>query len=148
MTVDVDRAALIVAEHATTVDAPLDTVWRLQTTVGDWPSWQPDITAATLDGPFAPGSVIRWRTHGMDIPSTIREVVPGERIVWGGTSQGIVGVHVWTFAEGADGVTVRTVESWDGPTVAADQEGMRAALSASLVGWLAALAAAVTAVRP
>ncbi|MFG1603135.1 SRPBCC family protein [Actinoplanes sp. NPDC049265] len=139
MTVDVDRDAQVVVEHTTLINAPLDTVWRLHTTIGDWPSWQPDITSAALDGPLVPGSSFRWETSGLDITSTIKEVVPGERIVWGGPARGIDGVHVWAFTEGPDGVTVHTTESWDGPPVAADPGGMRAALDASLVAWLAAL---------
>lgn len=139
MTIDVDRDAQIVVEHSTLIDAPLETVWRLHTGIGEWPAWQPDIDAAALDGPLAPGSSFRWQTHGMDITSTIHEVVPGGRIVWGGPSMGIEGMHVWTFESGPAGVTVRTTESWDGPPITADPDGMRAALDASLIAWLAAL---------
>jgi uncharacterized protein YndB with AHSA1/START domain len=136
---DVNRDAPVVVELTTLIDAPLDVVWRLHTDVGGWPAWQEDVVEARLSGPVAPGTSFAWETHGLSIVSTIEEVVPRRRIVWGGPAHGIDGVHVWTFDPTPDGVAVRTVESWDGPPVAADPEGMRAALTASLTAWLAAL---------
>jgi uncharacterized protein YndB with AHSA1/START domain len=147
MLVDVNRDALVVVEHSTLIDAPLEKVWRLQSTIDEWSSWQPEIGRARLDGPLAPGSSFHWESHGLDITSTIRQVVPGERIVWGGSAPDIEAVHVWALEPGADGVTVRTVESWDGPEVTADPDGLRTALSASLVAWLAALGKAAREAR-
>ena len=40
------RAAPVIARHKIDINAPLETVWRLQTNVNDWPAWQTDITAA------------------------------------------------------------------------------------------------------
>jgi uncharacterized protein YndB with AHSA1/START domain len=137
--VDVDRDAPVVVELTTLIDAPLDVVWRLHTDVDGWPAWQNDVAEARSSGPIAPGTSFAWETHGLSIVSTIQEVVPQRRIVWGGPAQGIVGVHVWTFEQMPGGVAVRTTESWDGPPVAADPDGLRAALVASLTAWLAAL---------
>ncbi|MFC8848471.1 MULTISPECIES: SRPBCC family protein [unclassified Micromonospora] len=136
---DINRGAAVVVDLSTVVDAPLDTVWRLHTAIDAWPTWQHDIDEARLSGPVAVGSSFAWRTHGLSIVSTIGEVEPLRRIAWGGPAHGIDGVHVWTFAQTPAGVAVRTTESWDGPPVAADPDGMRAALTSSLTGWLAAL---------
>ena len=43
---DIDRDAPVIARHEIDIGAPLETVWRLQTNVNDWPAWQTDITAA------------------------------------------------------------------------------------------------------
>lgn len=137
--VDVDRDAPVVVELTTLIDAPLDVVWGLHADIDGWPTWQKDVAQARLSGPIAPGTSFTWETHGLSIVSTIEEVVPQQRIVWGGPSQGIVGVHVWTFDQTPDGVSVRTTESWAGPPIAADPDGMRAALIASLSAWLVAL---------
>lgn len=136
---DVNRNAPVVVDLTVEIAAPPQTVWRLHTAVEDWPTWQPDITDVRLTGPVAAGSSFRWQTHGLHIVSTIAEVVPGEAIVWGGPAHGIEGVHVWTFTPTATGTLVRTTESWDGPPIVADPEGMHAALIASLTAWLAAL---------
>ncbi|MFC8670659.1 SRPBCC family protein [Streptomyces sp. NPDC057199] len=140
----VDEDAPVVVRLSTTVDAPLATVWALHTDIGSWADWNPDIESVDFGGPLAPGASFRWLTHGLDITSTIREVVPGERIVWGGPAHGIEGVHVWTFEEngeetGEGTVTVRTEESWAGAPVEERPEEMREALRQSLESWLGRL---------
>ncbi|MGO4494976.1 SRPBCC family protein [Paenibacillus sp. 2RAB27] len=136
---DVDRNAQVIVDLSIVIDAPLQTVWRLQTGIDQWPTWQKDITQAQMSGPLAAGSSFNWVTHELPVVSTIREVDPMRRIVWGGPALGIDGVHVWEFKASPNGVVVHTTESWDGPPVAADPEGMRAALTSSLTAWLAAL---------
>ncbi|MFD8009745.1 SRPBCC family protein [Streptomyces sp. NPDC058955] len=136
----IDETAPAVVRLATTVRAPLATLWDLHTDVSVWPSWNPDITRAECSGPLAAGSVFHWHTHGLDITSTVLELVPGRRVVWGGPAHGIEGIHVWTFEESADGtVTVRTEESWSGAPVDAEREALGLALRQSLENWLAAL---------
>ncbi|MEU9881082.1 SRPBCC family protein [Streptomyces phaeochromogenes] len=147
----VDEDAPVVVRLSTTVDAPLATVWALHTDIGSWADWNTDIDSVDFDGPLAPGASFRWLTHGLDITSTIREVVPGERIVWGGPAHGIEGVHVWTFEEtgeqtgeaatGKRTVTVRTEESWAGAPIEERPDEMREALRQSLESWLSHLRA-------
>jgi uncharacterized protein YndB with AHSA1/START domain len=136
----VDEDAPVVVRLSTTVDAPLATVWALHTDIGSWADWNADIDSVDFDGPLAPGASFRWLTHGLDITSTIREVVPGERIIWGGPAHGIEGVHVWTFEEtGERTVTVRTEESWAGAPIEERPDEMREALRQSLESWLSRL---------
>jgi uncharacterized protein YndB with AHSA1/START domain len=139
---DINRNAPVVVELDITVAAPLDRVWALHTAVDEWPGWNAEITRARLDGEFTPGAVFEWETAGLAITSTVQEVEPARRTVWGGPVSGIDGVHVWTFEEAPDGVRVHTAESWDGEPVRADPAGLGAALRASLEAWLAALKAA------
>lgn len=137
--VDVDRNAQVIVDLSIEIEASQEIVWRIQTGVELWPTWQKDITQVRLSGPIVIGSTFWWETHGLQIVSTILEVEPMKRIVWGGPAHGIEGVHVWSITPTAKGVIVHTTESWDGPPVAADPDGMRAALTASLNAWLAAL---------
>jgi Activator of Hsp90 ATPase homolog 1-like protein len=92
-----------------------------------------------VDGPLAVGSTFRWQTSGLDITSTVEEIDAPHRIVWGGSAQGIVAVHVWTLAEREDGVVVHTEESWDGEPVLVDTKALQRALDASLRDWLESL---------
>ncbi|MFI7694820.1 MFS transporter [Nonomuraea sp. NPDC049655] len=135
----IDETAPVIVRLSTTIDAPIDRVWALHTGIDAWPTWNDDIDTATLIGPVEPGGSFRWTTHGLDITSTVFEVVPGERIVWGGPAGGIDGVHVWTFTADGDRVTVHTEESWAGAPVEAAAEQLGQALHASLESWLAAL---------
>ncbi|MER6303709.1 SRPBCC family protein [Kitasatospora sp. NPDC001539] len=135
----VDETAPVIVRLSTEIDAPLERVWALHTGIDDWPVWNPGIDQARLDGPLAEGSSFTWRTHGLEITSTIREVVPRARIVWGGPAGGIEGVHVWAFEHAGDRVVVRTEESWSGAPVDAATEELAAALRTSLEDWLTCL---------
>ncbi|WKV70157.1 SRPBCC family protein [Streptomyces sp. PCS3-D2] len=138
----VDAEAPVVVRLETTVRAPLATVWDLHTDVAAWADWNEGVDRVEYAGPLAPGSSFRWLTHGLDITSTVHQVVPGERIVWGGPAHGIDGIHVWTFQETAQNtVTVRTEESWSGEPVEARPAELQEVLRQSLEAWLAALKA-------
>jgi hypothetical protein len=56
-----------------------------------------------------------------------------------GETNGILGVHVWTFSEAAEGAHVRTEESWECPSIPAQSKDLQDALDASLVRWLSFL---------
>ncbi|UKS27998.1 SRPBCC family protein [Paenibacillus sp. HWE-109] len=137
--IDVNRKAQVIVDLSIEIEAPQEIVWRIQTGIDQWPTWQKYVTQSRLSGPIALGSTFQWETHGLPIVSTILEVDPMRRIVWGGPALGIEGIHVWTITPTAKGVVVHTIESWDGPPVAADPDSMHVALTSSLNAWLADL---------
>ncbi|AKU92464.1 SRPBCC family protein [Vulgatibacter incomptus] len=137
---EIDHGAPVIADHEVTIAAPLPLVWQLHVDVEAWPTWQRDITEATLESAFAPGVSFHWLTYGMEITSTIYALEPARRIVWGGAAGDIVGIHEWLFRETPGGVVVRTRESFAGPAVEAAGAGqMQALLDRSLIDWLARL---------
>jgi hypothetical protein len=133
---DIDRSAPVIAVHEIDIEASLDTVWRLHADVNAWPSWQAEITAASIDGAFEPGSSFEWTSYGFSVTSTIYELAERARVLWGGAAGGITGIHEWLFTETPAGVHVTTTESFAGEPVEADAPGMQTALDASLVAWL------------
>ncbi|MER5784131.1 SRPBCC family protein [Streptomyces mobaraensis] len=135
----IDATAPVTVRLSTLIDAPLERVWALHADIDSWACWNTDVDQARLDGPLLPGTSFHWKTHGLDITSTIREIVPGERLVWNGPANGIDGVHVWTFERSGDRVAVHTEESWSGASVEAAADELGRALNASLTAWLAAL---------
>ncbi|ARF81851.1 SRPBCC family protein [Kitasatospora aureofaciens] len=135
----IDESAPVIVRLSTEINAPLERVWSLHTGIDNWPVWNPDIDQARLQGPLTEGTSFTWRTHGMEITSTVHELVPGARIVWGGPAHGIEGVHVWTFEQSGDRVVVRTEESWSGAPVDAATDQLAAALRTSLEDWLTCL---------
>jgi uncharacterized membrane protein len=139
---DIDRNAPVIAHHEIDIEAPLDTVWRLQTDVNGWPAWQTDITAARLDGPFEPGNSFTWTSYGFTVTSTIYAVAERSRTLWGGAAGGIMGIHEWVYSQTPTGVHVDTHESFSGEAVQADITGMQSALDKSLTDWLRQLKAA------
>jgi hypothetical protein len=80
--------------------------------------------------------VFQWEVQGLNVTSTVAQVVPQRRLVWGGPGNGITAVHVWTFIPVRGGVLVHTEESWAGAPVEADVVSAQAALDASLAAWL------------
>jgi len=155
----VDPAALIRYRTEAVIKAPLSTVWRLQTDVESWPSWQPSVaTVKRLDaGPLQDGSQFQWETPvpattlspatTLTIVSTVLDMQPQSCIRWSGPANGKGlridnGVHVWTFSEVEGGVLVTTEETWTGAQVEADVGFSSAVLGAGLDAWLRDLKAA------
>jgi uncharacterized protein YndB with AHSA1/START domain len=139
---EIDRSAPVLAHHEIDIEAPLERVWGLHTDVASWPEWQKEITEARIDGCFAPGSSFDWTSYGFRVTSTIYDVEDRARSLWGGTAQGITGIHEWLFTETPSGVHVETNESFAGEPVAADAAAMQSMLDASLAAWLGHLKAA------
>lgn len=98
-------------------------IWKLQTDVANWPSWQPPVTSAKrLDhGPFRKNSQFRWTTPVPEtevtpattlvITSTVEQIRNSRCIRWTGPAigDGLTidrGVHVWTFTKVKGGVLV------------------------------------------
>jgi uncharacterized protein YndB with AHSA1/START domain len=147
---EIDTAAPVIVRRRITIGAAPETVWAVHTDLSSWPTWNPDIDR--VDGPdqLAVGSTFHWLTHGLEVTSTVSEIVPTERIAWGGPAQGITGIHVWIFTPTEDGTEVTTEESWSGQPVDAQRDELQVALDSSLQAWLdnLKLAAEAAAARP
>ncbi|MEU7650700.1 SRPBCC family protein [Micromonospora taraxaci] len=152
----VDTAAKIRYRTETTIDAPLRTIWKIQTDVERWPSWQkPVLSSKRLDrGPLRPGSSFRWTTPVPEtalnpattlvVTSTVRQLQHQRCLRWDGPAIGAglridEGVHVWTFTEVDGRVLVRTEETWRGDQVEQDVEFSTAALGEGLETWVTEL---------
>jgi hypothetical protein len=115
---------------------PFDAVWQLHVNVNAWPIWQTDITAAHIDGALEPGVSFDWTSYGFNVTSTVYDLAERARVLWGGTSGGLTGVHECLFMETPSGVHVTTTESVAGEPVEADTPGMQTLLDTSLIAWL------------
>ena len=144
---DIDRLAPVIVRQEVTIDAPIELLWRLHTDVNRWTSWRSDIDSAHLPGEFIPGEAFHWATAGLEIDSSIQEVDPHRRTVWGGPAGGIVGIHVWSFTIVEGGVRIVTEESWSGEPIAADPARAQGMLDASIAVWLRDLERAVAVAR-
>ncbi|MFB7588965.1 SRPBCC family protein [Streptomyces sp. NPDC056169] len=144
------------------IDAPLHTIWKLQTDVERWPSWQAPVEAVErLDhGHLRRGSAFRWTlpipphpsipATSLEITSTVRQIEQHSCIRWTGPAIGeglrIDGVHVWTFtAVKGGGVRVSTEETHTGPQVEADVPAATRLLREGLEAWLRDLKSAAEA---
>ncbi|MFI1653072.1 SRPBCC family protein [Streptomyces avidinii] len=148
----VDPDALVRHRTEVVIAAPLSTVWRIQTDVERWPSWQTPIESVQrLDhGPLRKGSAFRWTmpippnpstpATSLEITSTVRQIERDACLRWTGPAVGkglrIDGVHVWTFTRVRGGVLVRTEETHTGAQVEANVPVATRLLREGLEAWL------------
>ncbi|MEU9607219.1 SRPBCC family protein [Streptomyces sp. NPDC048057] len=148
----VDPEAPVRYRTETVIDAPLHVVWKLQTDVERWPSWQQHVTSMDRldDGPFRKGTAFRWTTPvppnpvtpapSLDITSTVEQIKRNSCIRWTGPAVGeglrIDGVHVWTFTKVQGGIRVSTEETHAGPLVEQNVSFATEVLRQGLEGWL------------
>lgn len=157
-----DPDALVRYGSEILIKAPMHTVFKTQTDVERWPSWQDAVsTSERLDhGPLRPGSAFRWTTPvpatpvtpptTLNITSTVRQIQRDHCVRWTGPANSEAinideGTHVWTFTKVKGGTLVRTEETWTGDQAEADIGLSTQALGDGLEIWLRDLKAAAEA---
>jgi uncharacterized protein YndB with AHSA1/START domain len=111
----IDEQAPVKASAQILIQAPPAKIWGLLTNIQAWPTWQPDISAATIEAAPALAAPFTWSTGGTRIHSTIRLFDPERAIGWTGRAFHIHAIHLWTLSPQPDGrVLVATHESMDG----------------------------------
>jgi hypothetical protein len=140
--VDVDRSSPVVGRAEAEVAASPEAVWELVAGIDRWPSWNPDVRSAELQGPLAPGSTFRWKAGPGTIVSTLRHVDRPREIGWTGRTMGIEAVHVYRLEPADGGTRVVSEESWSGLPARLLRGRMAKTLERSLEAGLAHLAAA------
>ena len=111
---DIDPNASITASGSVDVSASPSEVWTILSDIGQWPSWNPDVREARLEGDLAVGARFRWRAGPGTITSVLRSVDPQRELGWTGESMGLHAVHVWRIEPRPGGARVTTSESWTG----------------------------------
>jgi len=102
---EINPRAPLVARKEIFIQASPEAVWKIQTDIGAWKEWQPDISKSQIDGELVPGSVFRWMSGGIAVTSTLQGVVPQQRIAWTGKALGSRARHIWVSSR-------RTAARW------------------------------------
>jgi uncharacterized protein YndB with AHSA1/START domain len=108
-----DQAPVVGASEIEIAAAP-EVVWDVLTAIDGWPSWNPQVKSASLEGEIAEGSVFRWKAGPGTITSTLRRVEPPRLIAWTGKTLGIDAIHVYFLEPRGGNTFVRTKESYEG----------------------------------
>ncbi len=111
---EIDRSAPAIATGELDIAASPEVAWDVISNIEAWPSWNPDVKTATLEGPLAVGSVFRWRAGGVSLISTLRTVDPPRELSWSGRAMGIRAIHTFRFEPSDGGTLARSEESWAG----------------------------------
>jgi hypothetical protein len=112
--VEIDASAPAVGRGEIDVAASPEIVWDVLTSIAGWPSWNPDVRSAALEGPLTKGTRFRWKAGPGTITSTLEAVEPPHLIAWTGTTLGVSAVHVHRLEARGGATRVRSEESWDG----------------------------------
>lgn len=132
----------VVASAEIEIEADIELVWKILSSIDHWPEWNADVRSTTIYGALAPGSIFVWRAGHMTITSTISQVHRPLLLAWRGKSLGIAATHTWHMESKGEGVLVRTEESWDGPFPLLFGWLAKKLLQSSIESWLQQLKAA------
>ncbi len=111
---EINTNAPVFARKEIIIHAPLEKIWQIQSDIENWPSWQPDIVTAKLNGELKAGTTFRWKAQGLNITSRLHTVEPNHRIGWTGTALGMYAIHNWSFDANGATTLVVTEESLSG----------------------------------
>jgi hypothetical protein len=140
---DIDRDAQITAAGSVEISASPEEVWTIISDISDWPSWNPDVREAHLEGDLIPGSRFTWRAGPGRITSVLRCVEPRRELGWTGKTMGVHAVHIWRLESTPGGTRVTTEESWDGWPTRLMHKRMEKTLRSAVVHGLHSLKAEV-----
>ena len=110
----IEQQAPITESRSVDIGASPIEVWAILTDIGRWPSWNPDVTEARLDGELASGTAFMWRSEQGTHTSVLRSVEAARELSWTGRSRGARGTWVWRIETTERGSRVTVKESWSG----------------------------------
>ena len=70
----INESAPAVGSAEIVVATDPEVVWEVLAAIEDWPSWNPDVTSASLEGGLTEGSTFRWKAGAATITSTLQRV--------------------------------------------------------------------------
>jgi uncharacterized protein YndB with AHSA1/START domain len=110
----INEEAPIVGASEIDIAAPPEVAWEVLTAIERWPSWNPEVKAASIQGGIDEGTEFRWKAGPGTITSTIQDVQAPRRIAWTGKTLGIKAIHVHTLEGRNGGTLVTSEESYNG----------------------------------
>jgi uncharacterized protein YndB with AHSA1/START domain len=113
--VQVNENAPAVSSAEIEVAADPELVWDVLTAIEDWPSWNPEVKWASIEGELTAGSRFQWKAGPSTITSTLHQVERPRLIAWTGKTLGLKAIHVYRLEARGAGTFVTSAESWQGP---------------------------------
>jgi uncharacterized protein YndB with AHSA1/START domain len=134
--VEINESAPVAGSAEIQVAANPEVVWEVLTGIDDWPSWNPDVTSASLEGELAEGSRFRWKAGPGTISSTVQRVERPRLIAWTGKTLGLRAIHVYRLEPRGNGTLVSSGESWEGLVARAFRARMQRTLERAMEAGL------------
>jgi len=112
----INESAPIILGGEVEIAASPEVVWDVLSTIEGWPSWNPEVKSASLEGNLSPGTEFRWKAGPSRLVSRLLRVEPQREIAWTGKTMGINVIHVYGLEPRNGGTVVHTDESVEGLT--------------------------------
>ncbi len=135
----INEKAPVKCRKEVTINAPVDKVWRLLTSIDNWPNWNPEVSFAKSSGPLVPGTTFDWKTGGTKIHSTLHTVNEAIEFGWTGKVMGIFAIHNWTFERKGHFTKVVVEESMEGLMASLLRGSFNKTLEKGMMAWLEAM---------
>lgn len=114
MNIPINNSAPVKSRGDIKINAPVDKVWNILTTINDWPSWQSEVTQSRLNGELSEGVVFKWKAGGLSFSSEIHTIVSNKEFGWTGRTIGTSAIHNWFFSDQGGDTLIRVEESLQG----------------------------------
>jgi uncharacterized protein YndB with AHSA1/START domain len=142
MNTEINEKAPAVSRQKIFIQAPVEKVWLVLTSIPQWPAWQAAVKKATLKGPVAEGTEFIWKAGGLNFHSKIHTCDPYHSFGWTGKTVGAQAIHNWTFQSRENGVLVSVEESLQGFFVSLLRKRFQQSLEEGMIKNLEELKAA------
>lgn len=112
--VAINESAPVILDAEIEIAAPPELVWDVLSSIERWPTWNPEVRSASVDGGLAQGNTFRWKAGPSSLTSKLLTVAEPSEIAWSGRSMGLSVIHVYKLEPHEGHTLVRTVESVEG----------------------------------
>lgn len=139
MKMNINQNAPVRAAKEIYINACPEKVWHVLTSIDSWPSWQPQVVQARLNGKLKPGTTFDWKSGGTKIHSSIHTVDPFKSFGWTGKALGTYAIHNWILEEKEGATLLKTEESMQGLLAVVLKGMLNKTLNKGMDDWLGKL---------
>jgi len=132
----INTNAPVISTKEITINSNIHTVWKILTSIVNWPNWQTEIIKVNTTNSLKPGSKFSWKSGGVNINSTIHTIEPENNFGWTGKAMGIYAIHNWSVDETNGITTVKVEESMEGLVARLFNKSLTKSLETGLQNWL------------
>lgn len=114
MNIEAKKNAPAYNETQILIHSPAAHVYKILSSINDWPKWQSNISKAHLKGQVTSGSKFVWKSGGLRIRSKIHTAASPTKLGWTGKMLWINAIHNWELIPEGRSTRVIVQESLEG----------------------------------
>lgn len=133
---NINSNAPVKCSKSIVINANSAKVWAILTNIGNWGTWQADISKPKLNGELKSETTFDWKTGGVSIHSILHTVEPNKNFGWTGKTFGMYAIHNWTLTEINGQTQVSVEESMEGFFASLLKKSFNKNLANGMQNWL------------